>query len=289
MGVGLGVDRLRWPVTIDPIAQQAYLKASNPEASDRFGSSVTMDGETVVIGAPRESSNSTGVNGNQANNSASSAGAAYVFVRSGSTWSQQGYLKASNTKSFNNFAFSVAVSGDTVIIGATGEFSSATGVNGNDNQDNSWMFGSAGASYVFSSFFGTPSTVAEFIARGRIWLAQGASSVLGQAAADFTSALALDAMVALDKNGQLDAQHVLTASSSLLKFAASDRRPQFAAALRAMQQDYASAAAFIRSYRVDPANLLTEDLDPDSPQEIKTRDTLVDGVGFRISTMVPDP
>ena len=58
---------------------------------------MAVSGDTVVVGAHGEDSNATGVNGNQADNSASDSGAAYVFVRSGTTWSQQAYLKASNT------------------------------------------------------------------------------------------------------------------------------------------------------------------------------------------------
>ena len=52
---------------------------------DEFGSSVAVSGDTVVVGAPYEDNNATGVNGNGADNSAGGAGAAYVFVRSGAT------------------------------------------------------------------------------------------------------------------------------------------------------------------------------------------------------------
>ena len=83
----------RYPLTIDPIAQQAYLKACNTGAGDHFGYSVAVSGDTVVVGAPDEDSSTTGVNSTP-NESASDAGAAYVFVRSGTTWSQQAYLKA---------------------------------------------------------------------------------------------------------------------------------------------------------------------------------------------------
>ena len=128
-------------------SQQAYLKASNTEFGDDFGWSVSVSGDTVVAGAVREASNATGVDGNQANNSASGSGAAYVFVRDGmGTWSQQAYLKASNTDFGDNFGMSVSVSGDTIVVGADREDSSATGVNGNQ-ADNSLDF--AGAAYVF--------------------------------------------------------------------------------------------------------------------------------------------
>ena len=85
------------------VTQQAYVKASNAGADDWFGYSVAMSGDTVVVGARSEGSDSTGVNGDQDNESASGSGAAYVFVRSGRTWSQQAYLKASNTRTGDHF------------------------------------------------------------------------------------------------------------------------------------------------------------------------------------------
>ena len=128
-------------------ALDAYLKADNAEAGDRFGWSVAVSGDTAVIGAIAEASNATTVGGNGANNSADYAGAAYVFVRSGSTWTQQAYLKASNAGAYDFFGCSVAVSGDTVVIGAYGEASNATSVDGDDT-DNSAS--SSGAAYVFA-------------------------------------------------------------------------------------------------------------------------------------------
>ncbi len=98
-------------------SQQAYLKASNTGAGDRFGGSVSVSGDTVVVGAYLEDSSTTGVNSTP-NNSATDSGAAYVFVRGGTTWSQQAYLKASNTGANDYFGNSVAVSGDTVVVGA---------------------------------------------------------------------------------------------------------------------------------------------------------------------------
>ncbi len=128
-------------------AQQAYAKASNTDAGDRFGQSVALDGDTMVVGATGEASTASGVNGNQADNSASFAGAVYVFIRSGSSWSQQAYIKASNPDANDAFGWSVALSGDTLAVGARGESSSATGVNGNQ-VDNSAA--DAGAVYVFT-------------------------------------------------------------------------------------------------------------------------------------------
>ena len=281
-GLSLAVEEVgaQYPLTIDPIAQQAYLKASNTGAGDLFGRSVAVSGDTVVVGALREDSNATGVNGDQqrtrlrvrggvrlcanrgrvepagilegfehrrwgyfrlvsrgvgrhgggggaerrqqrdgrerrpANEqrrrfrggvrlcasrgrvepagisegfehravrplrrlgqrvgghgggggvgggqqrdtgvngdqqrtTPPTAGAAYVFVRNGGVWSQQAYLKASNTGAGDDFGSSVGVSGDTVVVGADLEDSNATGVNG-DQTNNSRC--QSGAAYVF--------------------------------------------------------------------------------------------------------------------------------------------
>jgi hypothetical protein len=128
-------------------SQQAYLKASNTETDDGFGLSVAISGDTVVVGAYGENSNATGMNGDESNNSAVDSGAAYVFVRSGTIWSQQAYLKASNTDSGDLFGHSLAITGDTVVVGAFSEDSNSTGVNG-DQSNNSESY--SGAAYIFS-------------------------------------------------------------------------------------------------------------------------------------------
>ena len=84
--------------------QQAYLKASNTEAGDAFGITVAIDGDTVVVAAGNEESAATEIDGDQADNSAPNAGAAYVFVRAGETWMQQAYLKASNAEAGDSFS-----------------------------------------------------------------------------------------------------------------------------------------------------------------------------------------
>ena len=129
------------------LVQQGYLKASNTNADDLFGFNVALSGDTLVVGAPQEGSNATGVNGDQANTSAPNSGAVYVFTRSNGIWSQQAYLKASNTGANDQFGGNLALSGDTLVVGAQFEGSSATGVNGNQ-ADNSAL--GAGAVYVFT-------------------------------------------------------------------------------------------------------------------------------------------
>ena len=131
--------------------QQAYIKASNPEANDSFGISISLsgDGNTLAVGAVGESSNATGVNGNQSNNSSSDSGATYIFTRSGSIWSQQAYIKASNTETTDLFgrAVSLSYNGNKLAVGATGEDSNSTGVNGNQTNNST---GGSGAVYLFS-------------------------------------------------------------------------------------------------------------------------------------------
>ena len=134
----------RYPVTVDPVAQQAYVKASNSGQGDSFGNSVAISGDTVVVGALREDSSTTGVNGTP-DEGASNSGAAYVFVRNGTGWSQQAYLKPGNTGFGDGFGISVAVSGDTLVIGADGEDSGTSGVNSTPDESAS----NSGAAYVF--------------------------------------------------------------------------------------------------------------------------------------------
>ena len=139
--------------------QQAYIKPSNTRHSSNFGYVVRLsgNGNTLAVSAYFESSNATGINGNQNDDSIPQAGAVYVFTRSGTTWSQQAYIKASNTGEAgkgdelgdgDQFGFSLALSddGNTLAAGAIAEDGGAAGINGNQ-ADNSLQ--SAGAVYVF--------------------------------------------------------------------------------------------------------------------------------------------
>jgi hypothetical protein len=144
----------------ETVAQQAYIKASSPGDGANFGSSVALsrDGNTMAVAAYYEASNATGINGNQNDRSIPEAGAVYIFTRSGNAWSQQAYIKASNTGTAavgngyaegDQFGYSIALSsdGNTLAVGAIGEDSNATGINGNqaDNSANQ-----SGAEYVFT-------------------------------------------------------------------------------------------------------------------------------------------
>lgn len=120
-----------------------YLKASNTDTEDYFGESIAIDGDTIVVGAPGESSNATAINGNQSDNSEEFSGAAYVFVRTSAGWQQQAYLKPNNTETYDYFGNEVAISGDTIVVAADEESSAST----SDPQNNSAFV--AGAVFVF--------------------------------------------------------------------------------------------------------------------------------------------
>lgn len=130
--------------------QQAYVKASNPAVGDAFGRVVSLsaNGNTLAVGANFENGGSSGVNGNQLNRSATSAGAVYIFERSNGSWQQQAYIKASNPNRDDRFggAISLSADGNGLAVGATYEQSLATGINGNQS-DNSALY--AGAVYWF--------------------------------------------------------------------------------------------------------------------------------------------
>ncbi len=97
--------------------QQVYIKASNAEANDEFGISVSLSGDTLAVGATGEDSDATGII-NGPNELAPSAGAVYIFTRTGSSWNEQAYIKASNASGGDLFGTSVSLSGETLAVGA---------------------------------------------------------------------------------------------------------------------------------------------------------------------------
>lgn len=162
--------------------QQSYLKAANAYANAFFGWSVALsaDGNLLAAGATGDASSAKGINGNGTDRSAANSGAAYVFSRSGSSWSQQAYIKASNTGAEDNFGAAVRLNaaGTILAVGAPFEASAATTVNGSQNSNAAT---NAGAVYVFS--------------RGSSSWSQQAylKSSNGGAEDNFGNALALDA------------------------------------------------------------------------------------------------
>lgn len=132
-------------------AQKTYLKVITRDVENWFGFQLALsaDGQTLAAGDPLEWGGATGVNGDETDLSADSAGAAYVFTRdSAGQWIQQAYVKASNTDADDWFGYSVALSADgsTLAASAMLEGSAATGVNGDQSNNDAPQ---SGAVYVY--------------------------------------------------------------------------------------------------------------------------------------------
>jgi len=111
--------------------QQAQLTAADGAANAQFGYSVAISGDTAAVGVPNDD-----VGGN------TDQGSAYVFVRNGTTWSQQQKLTAGDGAANDNFGFSVAISGDTVVVGAHFD-----DVGANTNQGSAYVFVRSGTTW----------------------------------------------------------------------------------------------------------------------------------------------
>jgi hypothetical protein len=121
------IEGAAWPLVIDPLifAQERKLTASDGLADDEFGLSVAIDGDTAIVGARTDDVEN---NENQ--------GSAYVFVREGIGWSELQKLTASDGERDDHFGVSVALAGDTALVGATHD----------DVGSNGWQ----GSAYVFT-------------------------------------------------------------------------------------------------------------------------------------------
>ena len=102
------------------VLNTSYLKAHQTTATDNFGWHVAIDGDICVVGAINEDSSSAGVNSTP-NESASAAGAAYVYRRTNGIWAFEAYLKPSNPSVSDQYGFAVAISGNTIAVGSPQE------------------------------------------------------------------------------------------------------------------------------------------------------------------------
>ena len=105
--------------------QQAKLTAGDAAAGDSFGDAVAIHGDTAVVGALLDD-----------HAGGSNAGSAYVFQRSGATWTQTAKLTASDAAASDNFGSAATIRGDTIIIGAENDDDPVFGLN-------------AGSAYVY--------------------------------------------------------------------------------------------------------------------------------------------
>lgn len=149
-----------YPLTIDPLfTLQKRLTASDAASQDYFGHSVALDGNTALIGAPYDDV----TNADQ--------GSAYVFVRNGTTWTEQARLTANDGANLDLFGWVVSLDGDTALVGAR----NGPGLASADQ----------GAAYVF-------------VRQGTSWSQQARlNSIDGVAAGGFGTVLALDGNTAL--------------------------------------------------------------------------------------------
>lgn len=111
LSIHVSDDGAVYPVTVDPVCfvEEARLEASDEANGDMFGRSVSVSGDTALVGASHDDDQGT------------SSGSAYVFVRSGPTWIQQGAkLKANDGAAGDEFGKSVALDGDTAVIAGGG-------------------------------------------------------------------------------------------------------------------------------------------------------------------------
>ena len=132
--------------------EQAYLSALNGDQHDFFGISVSICSDLIAIGAIGESSSATEINVHSNNNEANDSGAVYIFLKNGSNWTQEAYLKPSNSISGNHFGDSLTLLENNLLVGAPYEGSKATGINGEKNNQQSTA---SGAAYLFSRINGT--------------------------------------------------------------------------------------------------------------------------------------
>lgn len=114
---------------------QTKLTAGDGATGDKFGSSVAIDGNTIIVGAPRAG----GANANQ--------GAAYIFTRTGSTWTQQVKLTGADGLTDDNFGNSVDVKNNTAVVGANLDDHPDIGT-GNFQQGSAYIFVRSGSTWT---------------------------------------------------------------------------------------------------------------------------------------------
>ena len=151
-GINIDTSVSSFTLTFAAWVEQAKIVSSDLEVGDQFGGNFAIDGDTVVVGAYDEDSG------------ANRAGAAYIFTRSGSTWTQQAKLQASDLQDADIFGKSVAISGNTVVVGAPFEDVSST-------------ITQTGAAYIFTRSGTTWTQQAKITSSDRDFLDQFGNSV----------------------------------------------------------------------------------------------------------------
>jgi hypothetical protein len=121
--------------------QQAKLLASDGHANDRFAWPVTLDGDTALIGVCQD--DDTGVD----------SGSAYVFTRTGTTWTQQQKLLASDSHAGDWFGIRIALDGNTILIGAC--YDDDNGI----NSGSAYVFTRTGSTFSIAGGVGVKAVI----------------------------------------------------------------------------------------------------------------------------------
>ena len=132
--------------------QEAYIKASNVDANDYFGYSVSISGDTIAVGADQEDSNQNSItNGDtsSADNLAANSGAVYIYKRTGTTWEQEAYIKASNVGGEDYFGYAISLHNDTLGVGAYREDSIQNNITNGSTSSPDNAATNSGAVYVY--------------------------------------------------------------------------------------------------------------------------------------------
>jgi hypothetical protein len=127
-------------------SRQAYLKAEPGGSGHRFGRGLALNGDTLAVGASLEDGAGTGILPPLSTARLRDSGAVYLYKRDEQGWSQQAYIKASNTGVGDMFGYAIALFGGVLAVGAPNEASVATGING---QQNDRRAAGSGAVYLF--------------------------------------------------------------------------------------------------------------------------------------------
>jgi hypothetical protein len=132
--------------------QEAYIKAVNPTVDDNFGRSVSIDNDTIVVGANLEDSNwTTIINGTTAseNNDNSSSGAVYVYKRTVTSWVQDLYIKASNNAAGDRFWEVVFLDNNTIGVGVQLEDSNQNSITNGTSASSNNSNSDSGVVYIY--------------------------------------------------------------------------------------------------------------------------------------------
>lgn len=136
--------------------QQAYIKAGNndgiSDVDDKFGTSISLDNDTLAVGAPFEDSSQITITnglGTSTDEGASASGAVYIYKRTGTTWAKQAYIKAANGDANDYFGYGIDLDNDTLVVGAMEESSDQITITNGTTASSDNSSDDSGAAYVY--------------------------------------------------------------------------------------------------------------------------------------------